>query len=88
MVCSFYLYVQNLVVLKLLEDVFLSWHCEFGNSNAFRSCGSLLLFLHQSAFPKTDANLFEWAGTIEGAPSTVSHRQETRSVHYVASRVI
>ncbi|KZS99031.1 ubiquitin-conjugating enzyme E2 [Sistotremastrum niveocremeum HHB9708] len=24
-----------------------------------------------SAFPKTDANLFEWIGTIEGAPSTV-----------------
>ncbi|KZT74245.1 hypothetical protein DAEQUDRAFT_748572 [Daedalea quercina L-15889] len=24
-----------------------------------------------SAFPKSDANLFEWAGTIEGAPSTI-----------------
>ncbi|KAH8108468.1 ubiquitin-conjugating enzyme E2 [Phellopilus nigrolimitatus] len=24
-----------------------------------------------SAFPKTDANLFEWVGTIEGAPATV-----------------
>ncbi|EJD02097.1 ubiquitin-conjugating enzyme E2 [Fomitiporia mediterranea MF3/22] len=24
-----------------------------------------------SAFPKTDANLFEWIGTIEGAPGTV-----------------
>jgi hypothetical protein len=27
----------------------------------------------QSAFPKTDGNLFEWAGTIEGAPGTVCH---------------
>lgn len=26
----------------------------------------------QSAFPKSDANLFEWAGTIEGASGTVS----------------
>jgi hypothetical protein len=26
---------------------------------------------NQSAFPKTDGNLFEWAGTIEGAPGTV-----------------
>ncbi|EIN07671.1 hypothetical protein PUNSTDRAFT_88295 [Punctularia strigosozonata HHB-11173 SS5] len=24
-----------------------------------------------SAFPKSDANLFEWAGTIEGAPGTI-----------------
>lgn len=24
-----------------------------------------------SAFPKSDANLFDWAGTIEGAPSTI-----------------
>ncbi|KAI5124050.1 hypothetical protein M0805_003879 [Coniferiporia weirii] len=24
-----------------------------------------------SAFPKTDANLFDWVGTIEGAPGTV-----------------
>ncbi|KAF8636579.1 hypothetical protein AX17_003390 [Amanita inopinata Kibby_2008] len=24
-----------------------------------------------SAFPKSDGNLFEWAGTIEGAPGTV-----------------
>ncbi len=26
----------------------------------------------QSAFPKSDANLFDWAGTIEGASGTVS----------------
>src|SRR6266478_4263196 len=25
----------------------------------------------QSAFPKSDGNLFEWIGTIEGAPGTV-----------------
>ncbi|KAI6036888.1 ubiquitin-conjugating enzyme/RWD-like protein [Pisolithus microcarpus] len=24
-----------------------------------------------SAFPKNDSNLFEWAGTIEGAPGTI-----------------
>jgi len=28
----------------------------------------------KSAFPKTDSNLFEWVGTIEGAPGTVSQK--------------
>jgi len=26
----------------------------------------------QSAFPKSDGNLFEWAGTIEGPAETVN----------------
>lgn len=30
-----------------------------------------LLKFPQSAFPKNDSNLFEWAGTIEGAVGTV-----------------
>lgn len=35
-----------------------------------RIIANSLTFL-QSAFPKSDANLFEWAGTLEGAPGTV-----------------
>jgi hypothetical protein len=38
--------------------------------------------LHQSAFPKSDANLFEWIGTIEGPAGTVrvySHRSSSAS---------
>jgi hypothetical protein len=32
----------------------------------------LMNFLFQSAFPKSESNLFEWAGTIEGAVDTVN----------------
>jgi hypothetical protein len=65
------------------SDVFFAWN---------RTCQSLVLkdalsnshcaSVHQSAFPKSDANLFEWIGTIEGPAGTVrvhSHRSSFAS---------
>ena len=40
----------------------------------------------QSAFPKSDANLFEWIGTIEGPVSTVRKSETRRApIHDFAS---
>ena len=47
---------------------------------------SLLMWLPKSAFPKSDANLFEWVGTIEGAPGTVSKHRVDASALCSSSR--
>ena len=54
---------------------------------AFVPVPPLTVLLSQSAFPKSDANLFEWAGTIEGAAGTV-RRPEIQLCELLLTRVV
>jgi ubiquitin-protein ligase len=52
----------------MFQDVFVPWNSAFFYSTVIRSSERVF---YQSAFPKSDANLFEWLGTIEGVSGTV-----------------
>jgi len=51
-------------------DVVFTWHREFASISIFLY-SMLNMGGNKSAFPKSDGNLFEWVGTIEGPPETV-----------------
>jgi ubiquitin-conjugating enzyme E2 C len=60
-----------------ITDIWLTWHSQ----SQVRFLFAYVHPIQQSAFPKSDGNLFEWAGTIEGPAGTVRVPDISQQIH-------